>query len=79
LNLSIEVTSEVAVFVRSQVNAGLSVFHDIALGKDPKLFYRVAVWLLLISVVGSCTDFLSFAYSSKLYPWRIMTFHRFDL
>lgn len=63
-HLSEEAMKEAAALVGSQVNVVLTVFHDIALGKDPKLFHRVAMWLMLISVVGSCMDFLPLAYTS---------------
>ncbi|KAJ6778213.1 RETICULON-LIKE PROTEIN B12 [Salix koriyanagi] len=39
---------------------------DIALGKDTKLFLKVAAYLSLISVVGVLTDFLTLGYASLL-------------
>ncbi|XP_058109297.1 reticulon-like protein B12 isoform X2 [Magnolia sinica] len=63
LQLSEEVVNEAAVFVQSRVNNILSVSHDIALGKDSRLFLKVAVYLWLISVVGSLTDFLTLGYT----------------
>ncbi|KVI03344.1 Reticulon [Cynara cardunculus var. scolymus] len=38
------------------LNRLLTISHDIALGKDPKMFVKVAVYLVLISVIGSLTD-----------------------
>ncbi|KAJ6797432.1 reticulon-like protein B12 [Iris pallida] len=64
LHLSEERISEVAVLFHSWVNAVLSAFHNIALGKDPNLFYKVASCLLLISIVGSWMDFHTLGYAS---------------
>ncbi|KAL4205242.1 hypothetical protein AMTRI_Chr01g113570 [Amborella trichopoda] len=41
--------SESAVFIRSQTNYFLKVSQDIALGKDSKLFFKIAAYLWLIS------------------------------
>lgn len=67
MHVSEEVINEAAAFLHSQFNSMLSVFHDIALGKDTKFFQRVAVCLVLISVAGSCTDFLTFAYAGNYF------------
>ncbi|KAJ0028479.1 hypothetical protein Pint_35251 [Pistacia integerrima] len=64
LYLSEETVNEVAAFVRTHVNDLLSVSHDIALGKDSRLFFKVAVLLWLISFIGGFTDFLTLGYTS---------------
>lgn len=65
LHLSEETVTEVASLIRTRLNALLSISQDIALGKDTKLFLKVAAYLLLISVVGGLTDFLTLGYASK--------------
>ncbi|CAI8601099.1 unnamed protein product [Vicia faba] len=64
LHLSDEMTNEIAAFIQTRVNNLFSVSHDIALGKDSRLFLKVAAYLWLISVVGGFTDFLTLAYTS---------------
>ncbi|XP_011009145.1 PREDICTED: reticulon-like protein B12 [Populus euphratica] len=65
-HLSEETVTEVASLIRTRLNALLSISQDIALGKDTKLFLKVAAYLLLISVVGGLTDFLTLGYASLL-------------
>ncbi|WJX48961.1 hypothetical protein P8452_35457 [Trifolium repens] len=64
LHLSDEMTNEMAAFIQTRVNNLFSVSQDIALGKDSRLFLKVAAYLLLISVVGGFTDFPTLAYTS---------------
>ncbi|KAL2502619.1 Reticulon-like protein B12 [Forsythia ovata] len=64
LHLSEEVINEAATLIRNHINVFLSVFEDIALGRDSKMFIKVALSLLLMSVIGSVTDFLTLGYAS---------------
>ncbi|XP_021897410.1 reticulon-like protein B12 [Carica papaya] len=64
LHLSEEIVNEVSAFIRTHLNNLLSVSQDIALGKNPRMFFRVAAYLWLISFVGGLTDFLTLAYTS---------------
>lgn len=64
LHLSEEMVNEMATFIRLRVNTLLSVSHDIALGKDSRLFFKVAVYLWLIYFLGGLTDFLTLGYTS---------------
>ncbi|MED6111688.1 hypothetical protein PIB30_054660 [Stylosanthes scabra] len=64
LHLSEEMVNEVATFIRIRVNDVFSVSQDIALGKNSRLFLKVAACLWLISFVGGLTDFLTLAYTS---------------
>ncbi|XP_010262733.1 PREDICTED: reticulon-like protein B12 [Nelumbo nucifera] len=64
LHLSEEMVIQSATFIRIRVNALLSVSQDIALGKDSKLFLKVAAYLWLISVIGGLTDFLTLGYTT---------------
>lgn len=65
LHLSEEMANEVKTFIRTRVNDLLSVSQDIALGKDSRLFLKVAAYLWIISIIGGLTDFLTLAYTSK--------------
>ncbi|EEF34498.1 reticulon-like protein B12 [Ricinus communis] len=71
LHLSEEMANEVASFIRTHVNDFLSVSQDIALGKDTRLFFKVAGYLLLISIVGGLTDFVSLCYTSLVITLTI--------
>ncbi|KAI4354634.1 hypothetical protein L6164_003482 [Bauhinia variegata] len=64
LHLSEEMVNEMGTFIRTRVNDLFSVSQDIALGKDSRLFLKVAAYLWLISIVGGLTDFLTLAYTS---------------
>ncbi|KAK8303478.1 hypothetical protein V6Z11_D04G153900 [Gossypium hirsutum] len=64
LYLSEETVNEMGAFIRAHVNDILSASKDIALGKDARLFFKVAGYLLLISLVGGLTDFLTLGYTS---------------
>ncbi|BFG36330.1 hypothetical protein CerSpe_226030 [Prunus speciosa] len=64
LQLSEEMVNEMAASIRSRVNALLSVSQDISLGKDSRLFFKVAAYLLLIYFAGGLTDFLTLSYTS---------------
>ncbi|KAH7866205.1 hypothetical protein Vadar_017041 [Vaccinium darrowii] len=66
LYLSEEVVNEIAGFIRSHINALLSTSKDIALGKDTRMFFRVAAYMCLLSVIGGFADFLTLGYTSLL-------------
>ncbi|KAL2481234.1 Reticulon-like protein B12 [Abeliophyllum distichum] len=67
LHLSEEVINEAATLIRNHINVLLSVFEDIALGRDSKMFIKVALSLLLMSVIGSVIDFLTLGYISLFF------------
>ncbi|PIA54454.1 hypothetical protein AQUCO_00900772v1 [Aquilegia coerulea] len=67
LQLSEELINEAAAFIRSRINALLLVSRDICLGKDSKMFFKVAGCMWLISVVGGWTDFLTLGYTSLVF------------
>ncbi|PIN24876.1 Reticulon [Handroanthus impetiginosus] len=62
LYLSEEIVNEAATFIREHVNTVLSLSEDIALGRDSRMFVKVALGLLMISVIGSFTDFFTLGY-----------------
>ncbi|XP_043718146.1 reticulon-like protein B12 [Telopea speciosissima] len=64
LHISEQVVNEAAAVICSQMNNFLSTSRDISLGKDSKMFLKVAAFLWLISVVGSWADFLTLGYTS---------------
>lgn len=64
LHLSEEMVNEAAAVIRTRLNALLLVSQDISLGKDSRLFFKVAAYLLLIYFVGGLTDFLTLGYTS---------------
>lgn len=66
LYLSEEVVNEIAGFIRSRINSLLSTSKDVALGKDTRMFFRVAAYMCLLSVIGGFTDFLTLGYTSLL-------------
>ncbi|KAK6152504.1 hypothetical protein DH2020_015139 [Rehmannia glutinosa] len=63
-HLSEKTANEVATFICNHVNAFLSVCEDIALGRDSRMFIKVAIGLLMISLIGSLTNFLTLGYIS---------------
>ncbi|KAL6142231.1 hypothetical protein ACLB2K_060514 [Fragaria x ananassa] len=75
LQLSEEMVNEAAAIIRTRVNALLLVSQDISLGKDSRLFFKVAAYLLLIYFVGGLTDFLTFSYTSLVIVLTIPAFY----
>lgn len=61
-----ELVTEIGELARKNINALVIICRDVALGKDSRLFLRVAACLLLISIVGSLTDIVSLCYFSLL-------------
>ncbi|KAK4858789.1 hypothetical protein QYF36_022025 [Acer negundo] len=75
LHLSEEMANEVTVFVRTHVNDLLSASQDIALGRNSRLFFKVALCLWLISFVGGLTDFLTLGYTSLVIVLTLPAFY----
>lgn len=69
-HLSEETANEASTFLRDHINTILSVSEDIALGRDTRLYVRVALVLLTISVIGSLTSFLVLGYISKWIDFK---------
>ncbi|KAF6154549.1 hypothetical protein GIB67_027822 [Kingdonia uniflora] len=51
-----------AAALRVEINRGLSVLRDIASGRDLKKFLAVIAGLWVLSIVGSCCNFLTLVY-----------------
>ncbi|KAL3524054.1 hypothetical protein ACH5RR_016888 [Cinchona calisaya] len=62
LVLSEEMVNNAAASFRAKMNYMLLMAHDITLGKDFKLFFKVATALWLLSVIGSLISFCTLAY-----------------
>ncbi|GJM92547.1 hypothetical protein PR202_ga09025 [Eleusine coracana subsp. coracana] len=64
MKISEESMSKAAEIVGNFMNKMLQDFENIALGKDSSLFYKVALVLLLTSLVGRLTDLVNLVYTS---------------
>ncbi|XP_057773635.1 reticulon-like protein B16 isoform X2 [Salvia miltiorrhiza] len=62
LVLSEEMVNNAAASFRAKVNYMLLMAHDITLGKDFRLFFKVVIALWLLSVIGSLISFATLAY-----------------
>lgn len=62
LVLSEEMVISAASSFRVKINYMLLMAHDITLGKDFKLFFKVVIFLWLLSVIGSYFSFFTLAY-----------------
>ncbi|XP_077236923.1 reticulon-like protein B16 isoform X2 [Tasmannia lanceolata] len=78
LVLSEEMVNNAAASFRVKINYMLLMAHDITLGKDFRLFFKVVVCLWLFSVIGSFFSFFTLAYigdpaqSTSEYPSILM-------
>ncbi|KAL7169785.1 hypothetical protein ACSBR2_034758 [Camellia fascicularis] len=77
LYLSEEAVNDLAHLIRSHINALLSISKDIAMGKDTRMFFKVAAYLCLISIIGGFTDFRTLGYATFLSS-TILIFRIFD-
>ncbi|PIN02237.1 Reticulon [Handroanthus impetiginosus] len=73
--LSEETANEAATYIRNHLNTLLSVAEDIALGRDCRMFLKVAFVLLVISIVGSLANFLALGYTSLVMVLAIPAFY----
>ncbi|XP_073124186.1 reticulon-like protein B16 [Henckelia pumila] len=62
LVLSEEMVNNAAASFRVKTNYMLLMAHDITLGKDFRLFFKVVIALWLLSVIGSLISFFTLAY-----------------
>ncbi|XP_056690685.1 reticulon-like protein B16 isoform X2 [Spinacia oleracea] len=62
LELSEDLVTSTAASFRVKVNYFLLMAHDITLGKDFRLFFKVVAALWLFSIVGSLFSFITLAY-----------------
>ncbi|TQD86009.1 hypothetical protein C1H46_028444 [Malus baccata] len=66
LVLSEEMVNNAAASFRVKINNVLLMAHDITLGKDFRLFFKVVVCLWLFSVIGSFFSFFTLAYIGSI-------------
>ncbi|XP_052184735.1 reticulon-like protein B16 isoform X3 [Diospyros lotus] len=62
LVLSEEMVNNAAASFRVKINYALLMAHDITLGKDFRLFFKVVICLWLLSLIGSLISFFTLAY-----------------
>ncbi|XP_054796729.1 reticulon-like protein B16 isoform X2 [Prosopis cineraria] len=62
LVVSEEMVNNAAASLRVKINNVLLMAHDITLGKDFRVFFKVVVFLWLLSVIGSTVSFFTLAY-----------------
>ncbi|GAV62495.1 Reticulon domain-containing protein [Cephalotus follicularis] len=62
LVLSEEMVNNAAASFRVKINNVLLMAHDVTLGKDFRLFFKVVVCLWLLSAIGSYFSFFTLAY-----------------
>ncbi|XP_027358558.1 reticulon-like protein B16 [Abrus precatorius] len=66
LVVSEEMVNNVAASFRVKMNNVLLMAHDITIGKDFRVFFKVVVCLWLFSVIGSVISFFTLAYIGTL-------------
>ncbi|KAI4306536.1 hypothetical protein L6164_029805 [Bauhinia variegata] len=66
LVVSEEMVNSAAASLRVKINNVLLMAHDITLGKDFRVFFKVVVGLWLLSVIGSIFSFFTLAYIGTL-------------
>ncbi|XP_052184734.1 reticulon-like protein B16 isoform X2 [Diospyros lotus] len=74
LVLSEEMVNNAAASFRVKINYALLMAHDITLGKDFRLFFKVVICLWLLSLIGSLISFFTLAYiGTVIFPPYITT------
>ncbi|XP_074578220.1 reticulon-like protein B2 [Curcuma longa] len=53
---------DIALSMRYEINCGLSALREIASGRDLKKFLAVIAGLWVLSIIGSCTNFVTLIY-----------------
>lgn len=75
LVLSEELVNNAAASFRVKINYMLLMAHDITLGKDFKLFFKVVIILWLLSVIGSIISFFTLAYIGTIIFITVPAFY----
>ncbi|XP_058778814.1 reticulon-like protein B16 [Vicia villosa] len=76
LVVSEEMVSNVAASFRVKINNVLLIAHDITIGKDFRVFFKVVICLWLLSVIGSIFSFFTIAYIGTLMMITIPALYR---
>ncbi|XP_057860951.2 reticulon-like protein B6 isoform X1 [Cryptomeria japonica] len=74
LKVSEETINKISATMRENINYGLKVWREFALGKDLKLFLKVAFVLLILSTAGACFNFLTLVYICVLVSLTLPAF-----
>ncbi|XVE86045.1 hypothetical protein DITRI_Ditri18aG0004900 [Diplodiscus trichospermus] len=75
LVLSEEMVNNAAASFRVKIKNVLLVAHDITLGKDFRLFFKVVICLWLLSAVGSYCSFITLAYIGTIFSIAFPAFY----
>ncbi|OMO89987.1 Reticulon [Corchorus olitorius] len=75
LVLSEEMVNDAAASFRVKINNVLLMAHDITLGKDFRLFFKVVVCLWLLSAIGSYCSFFTLAYIGTILSITVPAFY----
>ncbi|OMO63669.1 Reticulon [Corchorus capsularis] len=75
LVLSEEMVNDAAAAFRVKINNVLLMAHDITLGKDFRLFFKVVVCLWLLSAIGSYCSFFTLAYIGTILSITVPAFY----
>jgi glucan phosphoethanolaminetransferase (alkaline phosphatase superfamily) len=75
LELSEELVDSIAKELRTTLNQGLKLAHDVALGRDYILFFKVIVALYLISTVGAWFNLLTLVFLVVLIGFTVPKFY----
>ncbi|CAH8353043.1 unnamed protein product [Eruca vesicaria subsp. sativa] len=73
--ISEAMAEEASKLLRIHVNKLLQVSYDIAMGRDSELFIKVAVYLFLISFIGSLMDFQTLCHTGVLVVMTVPAFY----
>ncbi|CAI8594292.1 unnamed protein product [Vicia faba] len=76
LVVSEEMVSNVAASFRVKINNVLLIAHDITIGKDFRVFFKVVICLWLLSVIGGIFSFFTLAYIGTLMMITIPALYR---
>lgn len=75
LEVSEDFIRKAADAARVWINQGLAIAHDIALGRNAKLFFQVATGLWLVSHIGTLLSFLTIAYVGVVLSLTVPVFY----
>ncbi|XP_016700935.1 reticulon-like protein B16 isoform X1 [Gossypium hirsutum] len=75
LELSEEMVNNAAASFRVKINNMLLMAHDITLGKDFRLFFKVVTCLWLLSAIGSYCSFFTLAYIGTILSVTLPAFY----
>ncbi|CAM8879531.1 hypothetical protein QQ045_020899 [Rhodiola kirilowii] len=79
LHIPEDTIKEITSAVRSEINHGLTILRDIASGKDLKKFLVIIAGLWILSILGSCCNFLTLFYISFVLLFTVpVLYEKYD-